>query len=307
MKISESAIVFPCVGETLMGILACPELPGNTGMLIVVGGPQYRAGSHRQFLLLSRAVAAAGYPAMRFDYRGMGDSTGELRNFEAVDVDIAAAIDVFMASCPGLERIVIWGLCDAASAALLYWDTTHDQRIAGLTLLNPWVRSDASLALTHIKHYYARRILNLGFWRKLLGGQVGFGRAIGDFLNSLRNARQTGVNKCSQVQLSFQERMLRSVGEFRGAIQIILSGDDYTAKEFIESTKASSAWQEALRGINIVIREVIDADHTFSSSEWRTAVEKLTIDWLRSETGVRAPDNQCTSGGMLGKRPRAAC
>ena len=39
-------------------------------MVIVVGGPQYRAGSHRQFTLLARHIAAAGYPVLRFDARG---------------------------------------------------------------------------------------------------------------------------------------------------------------------------------------------------------------------------------------------
>jgi exosortase A-associated hydrolase 1 len=286
MTISEQAIVFPCAGEQLLGVIASPEKVGNTGVLIIVGGPQYRAGSHRQFLLLSRALASAGYPAMRFDYRGMGDSTGDLRDFEAVDLDIAAAVDAFSAAVPSLERVVIWGLCDAASAALLYWDAARDSRIGGLVLLNPWVRSEATLARAHIKHYYAQRLLQPEFWRKLLGGQLGIGRAIGGFLNSLRQSRQVGSNTAGQTQLSFQERMLRGIGEFPGAVLFILSGDDYTAKEFMESTKASAAWQAALSGRNVAIRDVAGADHTFSSAEWRAAVETLTVGWLNGETGA---------------------
>lgn len=285
MKISEHAIVFSCAGEHLLGIVASPEEPGKTGALIVVGGPQYRAGSHRQFLLLSRTLAAAGYPAMRFDYRGMGDSTGELRNFEAVDADIAAAVDAFVAAYPGLERIVLWGLCDAASAALLYCDAARDPRIGGLVLLNPWVRSEATLARAHIKHYYAQRLLQPEFWRKLLGGQLGLGRAVGGLLNSLRQSRQVGSQAAGQAQLSFQERMLRGLSAFPGAVLLILSGDDYTAKEFIETTKASSAWQAVLSGGKVVTREVAGADHTFSSAEWRRVVEETTLTWLQQSMG----------------------
>lgn len=284
MNLSEQAIVFPCSGEQLIGIVACPKQFAKTGVLIVVGGPQYRAGSHRQFLLLSRALAAAGYPSMRFDYRGMGDSTGELRNFENVSEDISAGVDAFMAAVPGLHCVVIWGLCDAASAALLHWDATRDLRIGGFVLLNPWVRSAATLARAHIKHYYAQRLLQPGFWRKLLGGQLGVGRAVGGFLNSLRQSRQVGGNVASHMQLSFQERMLRGLGEFRGKVLLILSGDDYTAKEFIESTRDSAAWQAALRGGNVVTEEVAGADHTFSSAEWRSVVEAKTIDWLRRDS-----------------------
>lgn len=281
MKISEQAIVFPCAGEQLLGIIAHPEQTGNTAVLIIVGGPQYRAGSHRQFLLLARTLAAAGYPVMRFDYRGMGDSSGELRNFEAVDFDIAAALDAFMAAAPGIERIVLWGLCDAASAALLYWDTTHDQRIGGLVLLNPWVRSEATLARTQIKHYYLQRLLHPELWRKLLRGELGIAKAIGGFLNNLRQSRQMGAQRSKALQLSFQERMLRSLSEFGGAVLLILSGNDFTAKEFIETTKTCAAWQASLSGRNVVTSSLADADHTFSSAEWRQMVEEASLAWLR--------------------------
>jgi len=46
MKYTEQAIVFNCDGCRLIGIATKPETPAETGVLIVVGGPQYRAGSH---------------------------------------------------------------------------------------------------------------------------------------------------------------------------------------------------------------------------------------------------------------------
>src|SRR5690606_19047994 len=141
----ERALVFECSGDSLVGIAALPRLPSTmTRVLVVVGGPQYRAGSHRQFVLLSRRLAGRGIPCMRFDYRGIGDSTGEPRGFEAVDDDVRAAIDEFCAQMPDIEQIVLWGLCDGASAACLY--ARKDPRVAGLVLLNPWVRTEAGEA-----------------------------------------------------------------------------------------------------------------------------------------------------------------
>ncbi|MGZ5200780.1 MAG: hydrolase 1, exosortase A system-associated, partial [Telluria sp.] len=87
---SERALAFPCGGDWLYGVASLPAQAGACGVLIVVGGPQYRAGSHRQFTLLARSLADAGIPAMRFDYRGMGDSDGGVRSFESVDEDIRA-------------------------------------------------------------------------------------------------------------------------------------------------------------------------------------------------------------------------
>ncbi|MEO6566032.1 MAG: alpha/beta fold hydrolase, partial [Casimicrobiaceae bacterium] len=81
--------------------------------MIVVGGPQYRVGSHRQFALLARALARVGIPALRFDYRGMGDSEGDRRSFDEIDADIAAAIDTLCREAH-LARVVLWGLCDGA-------------------------------------------------------------------------------------------------------------------------------------------------------------------------------------------------
>jgi uncharacterized protein len=280
MTFTEHAAIFPCAGDQLLGIVAAPELPQATGVLIVVGGPQYRVGSHRQFLLLSRALAEAGYPAMRFDFRGLGDSTGELRDFEVIDEDIGAAIDAFQAQCPKLERIVLWGLCDAASANLLYWDQTRDARVYGLILLNPWVRSETTLARTHIKHYYCQRLIQAEFWRKLLTGQLGLGRAISGFLGSLKQARKESLPAVQDETLTFQKKMARALETFHGEILLLLSGNDYTAKEFIQAIHANRLWSAAIGKPNITRVEIPEADHTFSSLEWRGQVESITREWL---------------------------
>lgn len=283
MSFCEQVVTSACAGEQMLGIVALPEPPRNIGVLLMVGGPQYRVGSHRQFLLLSRALAAAGYPAMRFDYRGMGDSEGDLRHFEAVGDDIAAAIAAFQAHCPQVTKIVLWGLCDAASSALLYWDAARDGRIGGLILLNPWVRSETTLARAHIKHYYGQRLLQAEFWRKLLTGKLGLGRAIGGFLGSLNNARQDNRSAAATESLSFQKKMVRGLGAFTGPVLLLLSGNDYTAKEFLETVKADTAWAAALGQPSVTRIDIAEADHTFSSAEWRGQVENITRQWLETK------------------------
>lgn len=281
MSHGEQGVVFSCAGEQLLGIIAAPAVPVSTGVLIVVGGPQYRAGSHRQFLLLSRALSAAGYPVMRFDFRGMGDSSGDPRHFETIDDDIAAALSAFREHCPQLDSIVLWGLCDAATAALLYWDRTRDCRVGGLVLLNPWVRSEATLARTHVKHYYAQRLMQGEFWRKLLSGRLGVVGALRGLAASLLRARQPVHGDSASGDLPFQQRMMRALETFPGASLLILSGDDYTAKEFLEACQGDSRAQRALAGPRLTRIDVADADHTFSSRAWREAVEAATLAWLK--------------------------
>lgn len=285
MKSGSDTFVFDCAGETLLAIVDAPEKPEPIGILIVVGGPQYRVGSHRQFLLLARSLAAAGYAAMRFDYRGMGDSTGETRNFESVGEDIKAAIDAFVARYPLIRRVVLWGLCDAASASLMYRYRHDDERLAGFCLLNPWVRSEATLARTQIKHYYGRRLLEAAFWKKLLSGQLGVAGALKGFATSLLSSRKNRKPTVQGRLPGFQEQMEQALVSATCPVLLVLSGDDYTAREFDEYAKASAAMSSSLAGANVTVCHVEGANHTFATAHWRQVVEMETVAWLHKMKG----------------------
>ena len=276
MNFTEQALVFGCSGEHLMGILALPDAPLSTGVVIIVGGPQYRAGSHRQFVLLSRALAAAGHAVLRFDYRGMGDSTGGLQNFETVNADIATAINSLQANVPYLRKVVLWGLCDGASAALLYWHATQDPRVGGLCLLNPWVRSTASLAKTHVKHYYTQRLREKEFWVKLVSGQVA-SNAVRGLIGNVKLALSPQPKGASAT---FQARMATAWKSFDGHILLLLSGDDYTAREFMEQARSNADWAGALQKNTATQHMEAEADHTFSELRFNSVVEKYTLDLL---------------------------
>jgi exosortase A-associated hydrolase 1 len=295
MQPDEQALVVPCAGEWLTAILSPSASPARRGVLIVVGGPQYRAGSHRQFALLARALAAQGIPAMRFDYRGMGDSSGQARAFEDVDADLRAAIDHFMTAVPGLQEVVIWGLCDAASAALFY--AQHDRRVSGLVLLNPWARTADGLARATLKHYYLERLLQPALWRKIASGQFEFGKALRSFTGLLRASRG-GAAAPPAVQAptpvpampaspNLHARMQAGWQGFSGPVLLIISGADLTAQEFLDMVKASRQWRKLLAAPRVQRRTLPAADHTFSRREWRDQVAAWTAAWVL-DTGARA-------------------
>ena len=289
LRVTETALAFPCEGERLLGVVSAREgAPGtgDLGVVIVVGGPQVRAGSHRQFVQLARHLAAQGLPTLRFDVRGMGDSEGAQRPFDALTPDIAAAITALQSQQPQVRRVVLWGLCDGASAALLYLHERPDPRVQGLVLLNPWVRSEASLARTHVKHYYRQRLLQREFWLKLLSGRVA-GTAVRGLLDNLRKARGGGGGGgggtgSSAQALAFQQRMAAAWQGFGGRILLVLSGNDYTAREFQEFVKADPAWAGAMTRPGLTVHEAAGADHTFSRIADRLALELVTADWLQT-------------------------
>lgn len=280
MRSSSAPIVFDCQGEQLCGILHVPmATPARIGVLVVVGGPQYRAGSHRQFTLMARALADAGIAVMRFDYRGMGDSDGAVRSFEEIDDDIAAAIDTFIQRVPGLSRVVLWGLCDGASAALMY--SSRDTRVAGLILANPWVRTQAGEARTYLRHYYVTRLLQKSFWSKLLGGKFDPLRSVRELAATLTKARQASTPAQAQ-RTSFLDRMLRSCDAFRGDILLLISEKDLTAREFVDLCRQSKYWQRAFGRAGVETVTLAGADHTFSSGRDLDTATAACARWLQA-------------------------
>lgn len=280
---AELPIKFAAGGDALLGILHPGASDARTGVVIAVGGPQYRVGSHRQFLLLARDLAAAGIPALRFDYRGMGDSDGDLAGFEAVDDDIRAAIDFFMAASPGLERVVLWGLCDAASAIMFY--AHNDPRVSGLVLLNPWVRTEEGLARARIKHYYAARLFERAFWAKLVTGNLDFiGSVRSIAANALAVLKPKSPSRGPDVTSSsdaLPDRMAAGLDAYQGPALLILSGNDLTAREFEDAAKASPQLRDLLSDPRITRHDCPQADHTFSRRDWRDQVASWTREWVK--------------------------
>lgn len=280
MSATVMPLVFGVAGTQVVGLLHQPAAPSaRHGVVLVVGGPQYRVGSHRQFVLLARVLAAAGHPVLRFDYRGMGDSDGEARDFTAIDADIRAAIDALLSHAPGLDGVVLWGLCDAASAALLY--APGDARVRGLILLNPWVRSDQTLARAYLSGWYALRVLQPAFWRKLASGGVDLRSSLRAFLATLRQAVRRDPAPQTAADPPLPARMAQALRVFSGPVLLVLSGNDLTAGEFREHAR-SPAWHDALSRPDVSQFSLEAADHTFSRRAWRDAVAQRCVDWLRA-------------------------
>lgn len=295
MSFTEQTLGFPCHGSQLYGILSLPVEPAAKGLLIVVGGPQYRVGSHRQFVLLARDLAAHGVPVLRFDHRGMGDSEGDTRTFEDTGDDLRCAIDKFFEEVPSLNGLVIWGLCDAASAALFY--AHRDRRVTGLVLLNPWVRTDQGAAQAYLKHYYLERIFAPEFWRKIRKGRFNYFEAFRSLSKIITEALagkkkiassikepapedSTEENSCPLASLP--ERMVEGLNRFNGKLLLIISGKDLTAQEFLDLVKRSREWQKLLASPQVSRLDLPEANHTFSRREWRDQVAVSTREWVRS-------------------------
>jgi exosortase A-associated hydrolase 1 len=275
---------FDASGARLLGVASVPREPARVGVVVVVGGPQYRVGSHRQFVFLARALADAGVACLRFDCRGMGDSDGAFPGFEGIDIDIRAAIDALFAHVPTLQRVVLWGLCDGASASAFY--AGGDTRVIGLALYNPWARTERGEAKAMLTHYYARRLVDANFWRKMAGGGLRWRESIVGLWRRLAQAApapKASKQGSERATRDLPHRLADGIGRHDGPVLIALSGNDTVAAEF----KAHSAGIPALAAL--MARTTVSrvdfpgVDHTFSCAEWRDAGAAATVAWMRAQ------------------------
>jgi hypothetical protein len=141
-----------------------------------------------------------------------------------VDEDLSTAIDVFFREAPSLREVVIWGLCDAASSALMY--VPKDRRVSGLVLANPWVRTPEGLANAMVKHYYGSRLLQREFWQKLLSGRFDIFASLRGFVDNLRG-RGSRTQAPTDALCRFRSEWRRD-SEISGPV-LLSSGQDLTA------------------------------------------------------------------------------
>lgn len=212
-------IAFPCDGETLVGSLE--EVGGAVGLLIVSGGNEVRAGAHRGMATLAATVAAAGFPVLRFDRRGVGDSGGENRGFRECGPDIAAAAAAFRDA--GVTRIIGFGICDGASALALFG------RAAGfeaLILANPWVvePTDDLPPPAAIRARYADKLRDPAEWRRLVSGGVSPGKLARGLVRATRTQNAEGDT-------------LAAITGWGEAATVILAARDATALTYADAAK----------------------------------------------------------------------
>ncbi len=246
------ALSFECQGKRCGATL--DSAPGTTGLLIVSGGNEIRAGAFNSQARLAAEIARAGFPVFRFDRRGIGDSEGENRGFRRSRKDIAAALLAFRALAPQVNCVIGFGNCDAASALMLAGGAECD----GLVLSNPWTienAEDDTPPPAAVRSRYAEKLKNPRELLRLVSGQV-------DLKKLARGLRQ--ASKKQTAPSSLAEEIREGIAAYPGPIRILLAESDRTAQVFSERWDASDTRIKRCRG----------ADHAYSSPEAR--------DWLRN-------------------------
>ncbi|MEQ8483709.1 MAG: alpha/beta hydrolase [Pseudomonadales bacterium] len=157
--------VYLAEGKGLFGILSrpsrAPERVERTGILLVNGGNNHRPGINRNGTEWARRWAAQGWPVLRMDIRGLGDSPPA--HAEDLNVlyrsettrDVLQAMD-WMQERLGIRRFIVGGLCAGAYQAL--HTGVADRRVGRVV----------GLFLLELLRYYPDRGLPRQVWRRKL-------------------------------------------------------------------------------------------------------------------------------------------
>jgi pimeloyl-ACP methyl ester carboxylesterase len=122
----------------LVGVLtpAQGSAPSRPAVLLLNSGIVHRVGPNRAYVTIARRLAARGFPALRFDFSGLGDSPPRADHqpmIRSCVEETAAAMDLVQSETGG-DRFVLLGICSGADAALL--TAAQDHRVAGVLAIN---------------------------------------------------------------------------------------------------------------------------------------------------------------------------
>ncbi|NYZ12591.1 alpha/beta fold hydrolase [Azospirillum sp. RWY-5-1] len=176
----ERPVRFGAMGR-LFGVLCTPAAPTDRpALLFLNSGITHHVGSGRAAVEFARRLAVQGFPSLRIDVAGIGDSESppdgvDNRLYRRDSLpDVLAAVDWLAAQ--GFGRVVAVGLC--AGAALALNAALADERIVGQVVVNPgrFVLGEGITAEMAVRSAaraadrYAGMLTRPEAWRALLRG-----------------------------------------------------------------------------------------------------------------------------------------
>jgi fermentation-respiration switch protein FrsA (DUF1100 family) len=138
-------VSFDSGGDRLAGVLHLPDGPstGKLDALVVTGS--WTTVKEQMPAQYARRLAAAGFAALTFDFRGFGESGGAPREYEdparkAEDIRAAAR---FLRERPEVDarRVSLFAICASTGYAALA--SASDPGLHRLVLVAPWLHDDA--------------------------------------------------------------------------------------------------------------------------------------------------------------------
>jgi pimeloyl-ACP methyl ester carboxylesterase len=308
----EKPVQFQSGQEQLCGILHLPEEAQKKrpelGFVFVHSGSRGRRGNTFQYPMYARYFYKMGYPSFRFDPSGIADSTGRIDTckveafYGAIQVgryvpDTIAGVQEFYRHVQP-EKLILFGICGGAITALLAAPRIPEIEVPGLVLLSIPVLIDspqqselARIPTHYAREYlismYARKLLSLKAWKRLLSGKSEV-----DTIWTMLKASVFGHGKKSSASPEKQEgkgprfnpHFLEAFEEMvnRKSRMIFLFGDDDTFRWEFERDFYNNFWHKRPEyEQQCEVHYIAGCNHMFTYKEWQRQALDFVTPWLQ--------------------------
>jgi hypothetical protein len=308
--LTERPIFFGSEGM-LFGIVTEPDQGEirRRAVILLNAGADHHTGPSRINVSVARRWARSGYFVLRMDLAGLGDSgtragspEDEVFPSAALD-DIRAGIEILRTRY-GIRDITLAGLCSGAYHALR-------AAVAGvpagrILMVNPqnffWKKGtmleDLQMAEVIVNPgVYRQRVFSGAAWKKLLSGQVNVWRIVQIYVHrgllpmksTLRDlARRLRIRLPYDLGWELEEIVARGVQ----IVFVFAHGEPG-----IDLLKIEAGSSVKRIGDRCRVRIIESADHVFSHSGPRAALEEILSEELSARTDFSAAQRAATAHG----------
>lgn len=300
--VCEEAVGFAVQGSQVRGILSEPESATVVGTVVLSHGwSGNRCGPAGLLTELARALAAAGYRVLRFDFRGRGESGGDgLRASLASMAEDLAAAARYCRERGGCGPVDYLGLCSGGNVVIGGLARLPSPRSLVLLSVYPFSDGDRfSRDMNRIVHYlgiYWRKACAGETWKRLVRGEINL-RMVGQVI--FGSLWRRGANRRKETEAVEGRRAPGQMAK-AAAQESRLSGgaapqthlhnlrSDLPALMFYgtadpdaEAAMAYFGGYARERGLPVRIETLAGANHNFSSGVWRQQLTGQILAFLR--------------------------
>ena len=250
-------------GPGLVGVLHRPGHPDGivhpVALVMLNAGLSGRTGPYREYVMIARALARAGFTVFRYDQAGLGDSPipsqqgGDRRQREA-----RAAMTLVGAET-GVMRFVLGGLCSGADDA--FHLAVGDPRVVGCLLLDGLGYRTPGFWVRHL----IPRLFSPRRWVSVLGKLKSDQPGLLDYRDFPPQA---------EARAQLQALVARGVH----FLWIHTSGSYYYVNH---AGQLAGALGPAARSARVKVEFWRDCDHTFYLRQDRRKLLSRTVEWMQ--------------------------
>ena len=295
-RVVDQPVFFPPHEGTYFGLVSLPQgVPQSTTAVLLLSGTHpgsTTVGRNRMWVTMGRSLAQRGYPTMRLDYQGLGES---LPGESIYDLD-NPAVDVFREAAAvlrahGATRIIVVGTCFGSRTALA--GAVQEDDIAAVLLLAPPVRNPvkgeggaAHIALYSSTGDLAKRAFSVRTLRQFVGTRRARRIARLVVINKVRALFGRGPAKTQKGQASATDATMgflepfRALAQRRVPMRLVFGDQEMYWTEFEKAAEGRLGQVLERAGSGIEVRTVPGVVRGFTSLRIQDLVADEAYEWV---------------------------